>query len=221
MLSALAVATTGALVFVGVLGTIPGPAGAGGQAGASGHPVRTVSSDPRDERTGRPGRFKRTGLTQRTGLNAADLRDRDEQVSRSDRRGTTGAGAGKDVKDTKDAKDTALGIAERRATTQTKDLAESDPREIGRSLLAEYGFSAEQFSCLDALYVSESDWRINADNPTSSAYGIPQALTALHDLPADYMTSAESQIRWGPEYIQNTYGTPTAHGASRAGHGWY
>jgi len=221
VLSALAVATTGALVFVGVLGTIPGPAGAGGQAGASGHPVRTVSSDPRDERTGRPGRFKRTGLTQRTGLNAADLRDRDEQVSRSDRRGTTGAGAGKDVKDTKDAKDTALGIAERRAATQTQDLAESHPREIGRALLAEYGFSAEQFSCLDALYVSESDWRINADNPTSSAYGIPQALTALHDLPADYMTSAESQIRWGLGYIQDSYGTPCSAWGFKQGNGWY
>lgn len=35
-----------------------------------------------------------------------------------------------------------------------------------------------------------------------------RALTQLHDLPADYMTSAESQIRWGLEYIQDTYGTP-------------
>ncbi len=215
MLSALAVATTGALVFVGVLGTIPGPAGAGGQAGASGDPVRTVSSAPLDERTGRPGRFKRTGL------NAADLRDRDEQVSRSDRRGTTGARAGKDVKDTKDAKDTALGIAERRATTQTQDLAESHPREIGRALLAEYGFSAEQFSCLDALYVSESDWRVDADNPISSAYGIPQALTSVHELPAVYMTSAEAQIRWGLEYIQRAYGTPCSAWGFKHGHGWY
>ena len=45
------------------------------------------------------------------------------------------------------------------------------------ALLPEYGFSADQFPCLDSLYVSESNWRIDADNPTSSAYGIPQALT--------------------------------------------
>ena len=81
------------------------------------------------------------------------------------------------------------------------DLSDADPREIGLALLPEYGFSTDQFSCLDALYVSESDWRVDADNPTSSAYGIPQALTAMHDLPPGYFTDAEVQIRWGLEYI--------------------
>ena len=80
---------------------------------------------------------------------------------------------------------------------------------------------AGQFSCLDSLYMSESGWRIDADNPTSSAYGIPQALTELHDLPADYMTSAESQIRWGLEYIQDAYGTPCSAWSFKSGHGWY
>jgi hypothetical protein len=69
--------------------------------------------------------------------------------------------------------------------------------------------------------MSESGWRIDADNPTSSAYGIPQALTELHDLPADYMTSAESQIRWGLEYIQDAYGTPCSAWSFKSGHGWY
>lgn len=118
-------------------------------------------------------------------------------------------------------KATALSMSSGSAVTKSEKLSEGDPRDIARALLPAYGFSSDQFSCLDSLYTSESDWRIDADNPTSSAYGIPQALTELHDLPADYMTSAESQIRWGLEYIQDTYGTPCSAWSFKSGHGWY
>lgn len=119
------------------------------------------------------------------------------------------------------AKATALSMSAGSAVTRSEKLSEGDPRDIARALLPAYGFSADQFSCLDSLYMSESGWRIDADNPTSSAYGIPQALTELHDLPADYMTSAESQIRWGLEYIQDAYGTPCSAWSFKSGHGWY
>jgi len=115
----------------------------------------------------------------------------------------------------------ALEMSGGSAVTRSETLSEGDPRDIARALLPSYGFSSDQFSCLDSLYVSESDWRVDADNPTSSAYGIPQALTQLHDLPADYMTSAESQIRWGLEYIQDTYGTPCSAWSFKQGNGWY
>jgi hypothetical protein len=94
------------------------------------------------------------------------------------------------------------------AKKEKKEVEYTDPRAIGRALLPEFGFSADQFACLDALYVSESDWRVDADNPTSSAYGIPQALTSMHELPRGYMTDAEVQIRWGLGYIQDSYGSP-------------
>ena len=119
------------------------------------------------------------------------------------------------------AKATTLAMSGGSAVTRSEKLSEGDPRDIARALLPAYGFSSDQFSCLDSLYVSESDWRIDADNPTSSAYGIPQALTELHELPADYMTSAESQIRWGLEYIQGTYGTPCSAWSFKQGNGWY
>jgi hypothetical protein len=119
------------------------------------------------------------------------------------------------------AKATTLAMSGGSAVTRSEKLSEGDPRDIARALLPAYGFSSDQFSCLDSLYVSESDWRIDADNPTSSAYGIPQALTQLHDLPADYMTSAEAQIRWGLEYIQDTYGTPCSAWSFKQGNGWY
>lgn len=131
-------------------------------------------------------------------------------VSRSDRRRATDP-----------AKLAALTRGQGIATTRTENLDDADPREIGRALLAEYGFDDSQFSCLDSLYVSESDWRVDADNPSSSAYGIPQALTATHELPADYMTSAESQIRWGLDYIADRYGTPCNAWGFKQGNGWY
>ena len=101
------------------------------------------------------------------------------------------------------------------------DFSDADPREIGLALLPEYGFSTDQFSCLDALYVSESDWQVDADNPTSSAYGIPQALTSMHDLPAGYYTDAEVQIRWGLEYIQDSYGSPCSAWEFKQNNNWY
>ena len=107
------------------------------------------------------------------------------------------------------------------ALSRSEDASDLDPRAIARALLGEYGFSSDQFGCLDSLWVSESGWRVDADNPTSSAYGIPQALTQLHDLPADYMTNAESQIRWGLDYIRDAYGSPCSAWSFKQGNNWY
>ena len=131
-------------------------------------------------------------------------------VSRSDRRGATDA-----------RKVAALSAGNGPAVTRTEDLSTGDPRDIARALLPEFGFSDSEFSCLDSLYESESGWRVDADNPTSSAYGIPQALTQLHALPDDYMTSAESQIRWGLGYIRDAYGTPCSAWSFKSGNNWY
>ena len=129
--------------------------------------------------------------------------------------------ASRSARRTDRAKATTLAMSGGSAVTRSEKLSEGDPRDIARALLPAYGFSSDQFSCLDSLYVSESDWRVDADNPTSSAYGIPQALTQMHDLPADYMTSAESQIRWGLEYIKDAYVTPCSAWSFKQGNGWY
>jgi hypothetical protein len=144
-------------------------------------------------------------------LSRAELEDRaDQVVSRSDSRDRTD-----------ETKEATLDQGQGGAVTRSEDLSEADPRDIAQALLPEFGFSADQFPCLDQLYVSESNWRVDADNPTSSAYGIPQALTELHDLPADYMTSAESQIRWGLEYIADSYGSPCSAWSFKQANNWY
>lgn len=134
----------------------------------------------------------------------------EEQVSRSDRRAAADP-----------AKVATLDQEGGGAMTRAEDLSDADPREIGKALLAEFGFGQDQFSCLDQLFVSESNWRVDADNPTSSAYGIPQALTQLHDLPDDYLTNPVTQIRWGLEYIERRYGSPCNAWSFKQGNNWY
>ncbi len=140
----------------------------------------------------------------------ADLEERGAAVSRSDRR-------------TGDVKDLDLDQESGGQVTRTEDLSTAAPRVIARRLLPQYGFSGSDFGCLNALYMSESGWDPHADNPTSTAYGIPQALTGgTHDnLPADYMTNPASQIKWGLDYIRSSYGTPCSAWSFKRSHGWY
>ena len=134
----------------------------------------------------------------------------DQTVSRSARRTAVDAD-----------KLAALGQDSGGQQTRTEDLSDADPRDIARQLLPKYGFSADQFGCLDSLYMSESDWDPTADNPTSSAYGIPQALTETHDMPADYMTNPVTQIEWGLAYVRDSYGTPCGAWSTFRSQGWY
>lgn len=89
--------------------------------------------------------------------------------------------------------------------------ARADPRGLARAMLAERG-QADQFSCLDDLWTKESEWRTTAANPTSSAYGIPQALPGkkMASSGADWRTNPATQIRWGLGYIDEVYGSPCA-----------
>jgi hypothetical protein len=146
----------------------------------------------------------------RSATDQGGLADRERSVSRSD--GRTGVDEDKLA---------ALDQSSGGQATRTEDLSDADPRDIARTLLPRYGFSSDQFGCLDALYMSESGWDPQADNPTSSAYGIPQALTETHDLPADYMTNPVTQIEWGLEYIRSSYGTPCAAWEFKQANNWY
>ena len=68
---------------------------------------------------------------------------------------------------------------------------------------------AVQFSCLDALWQHESDWDPSAENPSSGAYGIAQALPAarMASVGGDWMSNPITQVSWGLEYIAGRYGT--------------
>jgi hypothetical protein len=107
--------------------------------------------------------------------------------------------------------------------THTEDLGGGDPRQIAQAMLPEFGFSSDEFSCLDALWTKESGWNPSADNPSSSAYGIPQALPGekMASAGADWATNPATQIRWGLGYIADSYGTPCSAWSHSQSYNWY
>jgi hypothetical protein len=107
--------------------------------------------------------------------------------------------------------------------TKTEDLGGGDPRQIAQAMLPEFGFSSDQFSCLDSLWTKESGWNTYADNPSSSAYGIPQALPGekMATAGADWANNPATQIRWGLGYIADSYGSPCSAWAHSQSYNWY
>ena len=99
-----------------------------------------------------------------------------------------------------------------------------DPRGIGAGLAAsQYGWGAGEFSCLDSLWTRESDWDVHATNPSSGAYGIPQALpgSKMSAYGGDWRDNPTTQIEWGLAYIDQTYGTPCGAWSTFQSQGWY
>ena len=66
---------------------------------------------------------------------------------------------------------------------------------------------------MDALIKKESNYRVDATNKTSGAFGIPQSLPAskMASAGADWKTNPETQLRWMCQYIRDRkgYGNPT------------
>lgn len=103
------------------------------------------------------------------------------------------------------------------------DISPGSNRALGFELLVEFGFPAEQWKYLDALWTRESGWNQLADNPHSSAYGIPQSLpgSKMAVVGRDWRTNPDTQIRWGLAYISARYGSPQGAWAHSQRFGWY
>lgn len=114
-------------------------------------------------------------------------------------------------------------LAQEQAARAAVEAALADPRATARALAAERGWGEDQFGCLDRLWTRESGWRWDADNPTSSAYGIPQALPGhkMSSAGGDWATNPVTQITWGLGYVQDVYGTPCGAWAKSQSSGWY
>jgi hypothetical protein len=114
---------------------------------------------------------------------------------------------------------------EARAAAKAEALrsAQRNPRGIGRIMAAERGWTGEQWTCLDLLWTKESNWKWYADNPSSSAYGIPQALPGrrMASEGSDWATNPVTQIKWGLNYIDGRYGTPCSAWSHSKATNWY
>ena len=94
---------------------------------------------------------------------------------------------------------------------------------IARSMMGSYGWGDGEFSCLQSLWNRESGWNYQAENASSGAYGIPQALpgSKMSSVADDWATNPSTQITWGMQYIQGRYGTPCSAWAHSESVGWY
>ncbi|MDQ1662911.1 MAG: hypothetical protein QOJ68_2891 [Blastococcus sp.] len=81
---------------------------------------------------------------------------------------------------------------------------------------------SQQFSCLESLWGRESGWNPNAQNPSSSAYGIPQFLDSTWASTGIAKTSnGYRQIDAGLSYLDSRYGSPCGGWAHSQSTGWY
>lgn len=97
-------------------------------------------------------------------------------------------------------------------------------RALGQQMAADlYGWSGDQWSCLDNLWARESGWSHTSENRSSGAYGIPQALpgSKMAIYGADWQTNPATQIKWGLAYIQGRYGTPCGAWGHFTATNWY
>jgi hypothetical protein len=92
-----------------------------------------------------------------------------------------------------------------------------------KAMLASFGFSSSQWSCLYSLWEQESTWNVYAENASSGAYGIPQSLPGdkMASAGADWQTDAATQIKWGLGYIKDVYGTPCGAWQNEVSYGSY
>lgn len=114
--------------------------------------------------------------------------------------------------------------ASRAAARKAATVVSGDPRSIARQLASSrYGWGASQFDCLDTLWGNESGWDVHAQNPSSGAYGIPQALpgSKMSEYGSDWRDNAATQIKWGLSYIDGRYGSPCSAMSTQQSQGWY
>jgi hypothetical protein len=122
------------------------------------------------------------------------------------------------------AKSKALPAAQQDVSrTLTRTVDPTDPQDIAKGMLSHYGWSADQFSCLNEIYMRESRWNPSAANPYSGAYGIPQALPGdkMAAYGSDWQTNPATQLAWGLSYIRDRYGSPCGAWSFWESHNYY
>ena len=88
--------------------------------------------------------------------------------------------------------------------------------------LSQLGGDTGEFSCLESLWGKESGWNPNAQNPSSTAYGIPQFLDSTWAGTGIAKTSdGYRQIDAGLIYIDSRYGSPCGAWSHSRSNNWY
>lgn len=120
------------------------------------------------------------------------------------------------------------GVAPPPGDTKATGASAKANQATARVLAVAMGYAnwtvGQQWSDWLSLWNQESGWNQYADNPSSGAYGIPQALPPTK-LPAAGQQSGGSSVSaqetWGIQYIAGVYGSPSAAWAHEVANNWY
>jgi hypothetical protein len=82
---------------------------------------------------------------------------------------------------------------------------------------------ATQYNCIYQIFERESKWNTYAGNPSSGAYGIPQAFpgSKMATFGSNWRYSPLTQVKWGLWYVNQRYGSACQAWAFWQAHGWY
>ncbi|WP_417373016.1 peptidoglycan DD-metalloendopeptidase family protein [Glutamicibacter protophormiae] len=107
----------------------------------------------------------------------------------------------------------------------TKDFfngKDSDVQAAVRGVAAGYGWdSGRHWDALSKLIAKESSWDPNAQNKTSTAYGLFQFLNSTWGSYGSKTSDPAGQARAGMKYIQDRYGDPEKAWAFHKRNNWY
>ncbi|WP_417372721.1 peptidoglycan DD-metalloendopeptidase family protein [Glutamicibacter protophormiae] len=123
------------------------------------------------------------------------------------------------------AKAKAIGDFGQDVWGNTKDWLngkDSDVQSAVRGVAAGYGWdSGRHWSALSKLISKESSWNPNAQNPSSTAYGLFQFLNSTWGSYGAKTSDPAGQARAGLKYIQDRYGDPKKALAFHKKNNWY
>ncbi|WP_438829250.1 transglycosylase SLT domain-containing protein [Streptomyces adonidis] len=115
--------------------------------------------------------------------------------------------AEEEAKARKAAEEAASRSATRDASSfpQQASYTIAEVQEMARQIVP-----ADQFQCFSNIVDHESSWNYQADNPSSDAYGLVQALpgSKMSSAGADWATNPATQIKWGLSYMNDRYDSP-------------
>ncbi|MFE5038543.1 aggregation-promoting factor C-terminal-like domain-containing protein [Streptomyces sp. NPDC056683] len=113
----------------------------------------------------------------------------------------------------------AAGLALTAAPAQAATTSASSTQAIAHKMIPD----AAQFNAFSKIVSHESGWNPSATNSSSGAYGLVQALpgSKMASAGSDWKTNPATQIKWGLDYMNSRYGSPTAAWSFWQANGWY
>ncbi|MEV6505668.1 transglycosylase SLT domain-containing protein [Streptomyces sp. NBC_01288] len=105
------------------------------------------------------------------------------------------------------------------APAQAATTSASSAQSVAHKMIP----SAAQYNAFSKIVEHESGWNVTATNSSSGAYGLVQALpgSKMASAGSDWKTNAATQIKWGLDYMNSRYGSPTAAWSFWQSNGWY